>query len=256
MTSERRIRLADVDFDDLTEAQTCGRILSGLRGGSGGFVVTVNLDHMVRCHRHEDYLRIVQQADLVVADGMPLIWASRLQGTPLPERVAGSTLTWRLAGELAEQGHSLFLLGGDPGVAERAAERLASRFPQLRVAGVYSPPMGFERDAAGLEEIRQRLLAAAPDVVYVALGSPKQERLIMQLRSSLPAAWWMGVGISLSFVTGDVQRAPLWVQRLGLEWLHRLLQEPRRLFRRYVVDGIPFAVRLLVGCSLRRFSRG
>jgi N-acetylglucosaminyldiphosphoundecaprenol N-acetyl-beta-D-mannosaminyltransferase len=255
MPSTERIELAGVAFDGLTERETCGRILSGLRRGRGGFVVTVNLDHLLRCHRHADYLQIVQQADLVVADGMPLVWASRLQGTPLPERVAGSTLTWHLAGQLAEQGHSLFLLGGDPGVAERASKSLVDRFPRLRVAGVYSPPMGFEGDAAGINEIHQRLVVAAPDVVYVALGSPKQERLIMQLRSSLPTAWWMGVGISLSFITGDVHRAPLWIQRLGLEWVHRLVQEPRRLSRRYIVDGIPFAVRLMIVSLLQRFRR-
>lgn len=252
--SPERIELSGVAFDLLTEQQTCLRITQSLDRGVGGFVVTVNLDHLVRCHRQPDYLRIVQSADLVVADGMPLVWASRLQGTPLPERVAGSTLSWRLAEHLAEHGRSLFLLGGDPGVAERAAEKLVERFPSLKVAGVFSPAFGFERDPGAIEEIRQRLRLAAPDVVYVALGSPKQEKLIVDLRQELPGAWWLGVGISLSFITGDVKRAPVWIQRIGLEWLHRLVQEPRRLFRRYIIDGLPFAIRLFASSLAVRLA--
>jgi N-acetylglucosaminyldiphosphoundecaprenol N-acetyl-beta-D-mannosaminyltransferase len=100
--------------------------------------------------------------------------------------------------------------------------------------------------------LRNRLLASSPDVVFVALGSPKQERVIGELRSLLPAAWWLGIGISFSFVSGAVQRAPLWVQRLGLEWLHRLVQEPRRLARRYLVDGLPFAARLFANALVQR----
>jgi N-acetylglucosaminyldiphosphoundecaprenol N-acetyl-beta-D-mannosaminyltransferase len=250
-----RIELSGVAIDSLTEHQTCHRILESLNQGLGGFVVTVNLDHLVRCQRQPEYLRLVQSADLVVADGMPLVWASRLQGTPLPERVAGSTVSWHLAEHLAEQGRSLFLLGGDPGVAERAAEKLVERFPKLKIAGVFSPAFGFERDTQAQEEIRQRLRSAAPDVVYVALGSPKQENLIVNLRQDLPGTWWLGVGISLSFITGDVQRAPVWLQRIGLEWVHRLAQEPRRLFRRYLIDGIPFAIRLFASSFAVRLTR-
>jgi N-acetylglucosaminyldiphosphoundecaprenol N-acetyl-beta-D-mannosaminyltransferase len=128
------------------------------------------------------------------------------------------------------------------------------RFPKLKIAGVFSPVFGFERDAGALEEIRQRLRSAAPDVVYVALGSPKQENLIVNLRQDLPGTWWLGVGISLSFITGDVQRAPVWIQRIGLEWVHRLVQEPRRLFRRYIIDGIPFAIRLFASSFAARVA--
>lgn len=247
------ISLDDVDIHVLSEEETARQILTQLALGRGGYVVTVNLDHMLRCRRDPSYLRLVRKADLVVADGMPLVWASRLQGTPLPERVAGSSLSLSLAAALAETGRSLFLLGGNPGVAEEAQLTLQDRFPGLRVVGTHCPPLGFEREEHELNAIRDKLNQTQPDVVYVALGSPKQERTIELLQECLPQAWWLGVGISLSFITGEVQRAPVWIQRLGLEWAHRLVQEPRRLFRRYIIDGLPYAAQLLSGSLWKRW---
>jgi N-acetylglucosaminyldiphosphoundecaprenol N-acetyl-beta-D-mannosaminyltransferase len=250
------ICLDGVRIDVVDEQQARQRILSGLAKGAGGSVVTVNIDHMVRCRRDPAYRSLVDRAELVVADGMPLVWGSRLQGTALPERVAGSSVTLSLAADLAEQGRSLFLLGGNPGVAEAAGRVLAERFRGLRIAGTYCPPFGFERDRTEMQRIREALDATRPDVVYVALGSPKQEWLIDQLRNQRPdlsTTWWLGVGISLSFITGEVHRAPWWVQRLGLEWVHRMAQEPRRLFRRYVIDGMPYAACLMIRCLAARF---
>lgn len=249
-----RIDLQGIGFDVITESETCARIIDALSQQRGGYIVTANLDHLLRCTRYPRYKTLVKQADLVVADGMPLIWASNLQGTPLPERVAGSTLCLSLAQALAEHGKSLFLLGGNPGVAQQAARELKERFPGLRIAGTYFPTYGFEKDAAQLEAIRNLLQDSKPDMVYVALGSPKQEELINQLRTDFPTMWWMGVGLSLSFIAGEVHRAPLWVQRLGLEWIHRLAQEPKRLSKRYLINGIPFAIQLLTSSALRGLS--
>jgi N-acetylglucosaminyldiphosphoundecaprenol N-acetyl-beta-D-mannosaminyltransferase len=123
------------------------------------------------------------------------------------------------------------------------------------LAGCESPPVGFDRDPEAMGALRARLRAARPDVVFVALGFPKQERVIAELRRELPAAWFLGVGISLSFVAGDVARAPDWAIRFGLEWLHRLGQEPGRLFGRYVVAGLPFAARLFAHAAVRRMRR-
>jgi N-acetylglucosaminyldiphosphoundecaprenol N-acetyl-beta-D-mannosaminyltransferase len=257
MRSGATICLDGVHIDVVDEHQARQRILSGVAEGVGGIVVTVNIDHMVRCSRDPAYRNLVNRAELVVADGMPLVWASRLQGTALPGRVAGSSVTLSLAADLAEQERSLFLLGGNPGVAEAAGRVLAEQFSGLRIAGTYCPPFGFEQDQSEMQRIKDALGATQPDVVYVALGSPKQEWLIDQFRKQLPelsTAWWLGVGISLSFITGEVQRAPWWVQRLGLEWLHRIIQEPQRLFHRYVIDGIPYSVRLMIHCLVARFS--
>ena len=191
----------------------------------------------------------------MVADGMPLVWAGGLQGTPVPQRVAGSDLISSLTSAAARHDRSVFLLGGDADSAEQAASILQSRYPNLEVAGTYVPEFGFENDPAHIDRIIDALVAASPDIIYVALGSPKQERLIRQLRDRLPSAWWIGVGISFSFVAGHVKRAPRWMQRCGLEWMHRLAQEPRRLGRRYLVQGLQFGVRLLLSSMVKGWRR-
>ncbi len=236
----------------VSEPRCIEHILDQLSAGRGGMVVTPNVDHLRRCRRDLSFAAVVQEADLVVADGMPLVWASRLQGTPLPQRVAGSDLISSLSAAAAATGRSVFLLGGEPGTADAAAAILRDRCPQLKIAGTLCPPLGFEKDAAQLERITQALQSAQPDIVYVGLGSPKQERLIDRLRRALPRAWWLGVGVSFSFLCGDVRRAPPWMRKHGLEWLHRLGQEPKRLFKRYLVLGPPYAAMML----LRAAGRG
>ena len=244
--------LPGLQLHAITRARCVAFVMGELDAGRGGAIVTPNLDHLRRLQRDASFRALYEASRLRVADGMPLLWAARLQGTPLPERVAGSDLTHDLAAGLAARGGRLFLLGGDPGVAQQAGEVLAAAHPGLVIAGVACPAPGFERDPAAMAALREALAAARPDLVYVALGSPKQERLIHELQAVLPRAWWIGVGISFSFVTGAVRRAPRWMRACGLEWTHRLAQEPRRLARRYLVDGIPFALWLLPACLLRR----
>jgi N-acetylglucosaminyldiphosphoundecaprenol N-acetyl-beta-D-mannosaminyltransferase len=248
------ISLLGITLHAITEAQAIAHILAGLDNDRGGVVITPNLDHLRRCRIDPDFARLVAQADLAVADGMPLVWASRLQGTPLPERIAGSNLISSLSSAAASAGRSVYLLGGAPGTAAAAGRLLQERHPDLSIAGHLCPPIGFEADPAQLRAIADALIAADPAIVFVALGSPKQERLIAELRPLLPRAWWLGVGISFSFLTGEVKRAPRWAQRIGMEWAHRLLQEPRRLFTRYVVHGLPFAAELLTEAAIARFS--
>ncbi len=248
------VYLRGVALHAINERQTIRIILNELAAGHGGTVVTPNLDHLRRCVRDLHFRAMLGEADLVVADGMPLIWASRLQGTPLPGRVAGSDLISSLSAEAARAGRSLFLLGGAPGTAEGAAGVLRARHPGVKIAGTYCPPLGFEDDDAEMGKLVEAIRTAAPDIIFVALGSPKQERLIDRIRDTLPSAWWLGVGVSFSFLTGHVQRAPGWLQKVGLEWTHRLVQEPRRLFKRYVIDGIPFAVALLARSVGKRLT--
>ena len=250
--SLRAVELMGIRIHVLTEREAIAHVLDCLELGLGGLVVTPNIDHLRRCVRHADYGAIVNAAELVVADGRPLVWASRIKGEPLPEVVAGSNLVSTLSAAAAGRGRSVFLLGGMNGSEVGAARILKERSPALRVSGTFCPPFGFERDAAAMERLEATLLAAAPDIVYVGLGSPKQEQLVQRLRSKLPATWWLGVGISFSYLTGDVARAPLWMRRLGLEWVHRLASEPGRLAKRYLVEGIPFAVRLLFWAAWRR----
>jgi N-acetylglucosaminyldiphosphoundecaprenol N-acetyl-beta-D-mannosaminyltransferase len=251
-----RIRLLDLELDRVTEAGAIATIVDALAEGRGGVVVTPNLDQLRQLHRRPELAELFAEADLVVADGMPLVWASRLAGAPLPERVAGSDLVWSLTAEAALHARSVFLLGGAPGAAEGAEARLRSMYPGARFAGRLCPPLGFERDRREIDAVRSALGGAQPDIVYVALGFPKQERLIAYLRGEFPAMWFLGVGYSLSFVAGHTARAPTWISRLGLEWLHRLVKEPRRLAKRYLVHGLPFAVRLFATALVERIRGG
>lgn len=248
-------RLAEVDllgvrFDNLTEDEVVQRILSGIAAGTGGSVVTPNVDIMRAVSRRADLHELLRSASLVVADGMPLLWAARLRAQPLVARVAGSSLIYSVSAAAAREGASIFLLGGAPGVAARAGESLRDRFPGLQVAGSSCPPLGFDRDPAALATLQAELEAAQPDVVFCGLGFPKQELLAGSLRDALPGAWFIGCGAALAFAAGQVPRAPRWMQRSGLEWVHRLVLEPRRLFRRYIVHDLPFAILLLARCAV------
>lgn len=244
------VRLVDEAIHAVDEAGCVRFIVDTLAAGAGGWVITVNTDILRRLRRDRAFREMAAQATLRVPDGMPLLWAASLQKTPLPGRVAGSNLIDSLTEAVAEAGHSVFFLGGDEGTAEGTADVLRGRYPNLRVAGTYCPPRGFEDDPEAMERLRQALVAAQPGVVYVALGCPKQERVIGRLRGQLPAAWWVGVGISFSFMSGRVRRAPGWMQRAGLEWVFRLMQEPGRLVRRYLIDDLPYGFYLL-GAALR-----
>lgn len=249
------VDLLGVRFAAVTEAQAAAWVVDRWSQGAGGWVSTPNTHQLNMISRRPDLRALIGGASLVVADGMPLVWASALQRSPLPQRVAGSSLVWSLARAAAPAGASLYLLGGDPGVAERAAARLRQEIPGLEIAGTYCPPLGFERDVRQRAEITDRLRGARPAIVYVGLGFPKQEQLIVELCRELTESWFLGIGISLSFISGDRQRAPVWIQKAGLEWVHRLANDPARLFRRYVVDGIPFTIALLLTAARRRWSR-
>jgi N-acetylglucosaminyldiphosphoundecaprenol N-acetyl-beta-D-mannosaminyltransferase len=243
-----------LDVAAVSERDTIRYVLDRIRQRRGGWICTVNLDILRQWHRSADVRELVAAADLVVADGMPLVWAGDLQGSPLPERVAGSSLILSLTAAAADAGASVFLLGGNPGTADAAAAELARLSPNLRIAGTLCPPFGFERDPAWLDRIEQLLRETSPDIVYVGLGCPKQERLIAALRGPLPTAWFIGCGVSFSFVAGEIARAPALMQRLGLEWLYRMVQEPKRLYRRYLFFGVPFLVHLLVSALVVRIG--
>jgi N-acetylglucosaminyldiphosphoundecaprenol N-acetyl-beta-D-mannosaminyltransferase len=240
-----RVELMGLPLAVVSERQTIEHVISEVAAGRGGWICTMHLDMLRQWRRSDEVRALVSSIDIVVADGMPLVWACALRGTPLPGRVPGSTLTVSLTGAAAEAGNSVFLLGGKPGSAERAACELKRLYPQLRLAGTLCPPLGFENDPDYLDLMKTTLQGAAPDIVFVALGFPKQERLILELRPILPNAWLMGCGISFSLIAGELRRAPRVFQMLGLEWVFRLVQEPRRLFRRYIVHGIPFGVALM-----------
>lgn len=230
-------------------------MFAALARGRGGWLVTANLDFLCRYARDAEARALYDAADIRVADGMPLVWAARLQGDSLPERVTGATLVSVMAGRAAAEKRSLYLLGGSPGASERAAAVLLERFAGLDVKGTSCPWLSDPATPAELEPVIGELTRLRPDIILVGLGSPKQEKLIHALRDQLPAAWMIGVGVSFSFVAGDMRRAPRWMQRTGLEWLTRLVREPRRLGRRYLIENLPFSVKLFAHALRRRVAR-
>jgi N-acetylglucosaminyldiphosphoundecaprenol N-acetyl-beta-D-mannosaminyltransferase len=247
------VPLMGLNVAAVSERDTINYVLDGLFRRRGGWICPANLDVLRQWCGSANVRDLVAGADLVVADGMPLVWAGELQGSPLPERVAGSSLILSLTAAAADAGASVFLLGGNPGTAEAAVAKLIALNPKLRLAGTLCPPVGFDGDPTWLDRIEQTLGEKAPDIVYVGLGFPKQERLIAELRGRLPTTWFVSCGISFSFVAGEIPRAPATMQRMGLEWLYRMVQEPKRLYRRYLFHGIPFLVHLLVSAVAFRF---
>lgn len=252
--ADGRIAVAGIGFHPVTEAQVVDRVFDDLADSRGGYLVTPNVD-ILRQLRRPVLRELVERAHIVVADGMPVIWASRLAARPLPERVTGSALVVSLTRRAARAGRTIFLLGGDPGIAERAADRLSGDNRGLRVAGWHFPPFGFEKDPDQMLEIRAALAAASPDIVFVGLGFPKQEQLILSLHEEFPETWFVACGAGLTMAAGDVSRAPGWAQRSGLEWTHRLVKEPRRLVKRYLVHDAPFAAGMLLRSFASRFDR-
>ncbi|MGA6163474.1 WecB/TagA/CpsF family glycosyltransferase [Amycolatopsis magusensis] len=251
----KRVKVGVLHIAPLTEIELVDLVGTAWTRGAGGWIVTANVDISRAAARHPELAELIGEADLVVADGMPLVWAARLAGDHLPERVTGSSLVFSLSAAAAAAGRSLYLLGGEPGVPEAAADALSTRYPALKVAGTHSPAFGFERDPAQRADVVDRVRSANPDLVLVGLGFPKQERLIRELREVHPDAWYVGCGAGIPMAAGEFSRAPEQLQRLGGEWLHRLALEPKRLARRYFVDDAPFALRLLAGAAARRVTR-
>jgi N-acetylglucosaminyldiphosphoundecaprenol N-acetyl-beta-D-mannosaminyltransferase len=199
-------------------------------------VVTPNADHVVNLERSEALRAAYARADLVVPDGMPVVWASWLLGTPVKERVTGSDLMPRLCELAAARGLKVFILGGAPGVAQRAAQKLVFRYPGLAVAGTDSPPLGFEQDEAQNTRIVEAIRAGGADIVFVCLGSPKQDVWMARHIDRFDKGVFLGVGAAVDFCAGTVRRAPPWMQHAGIEWAYRLAQQPGKLAGRYVRD--------------------
>jgi len=204
------------------------------------YVVTPNVDHIMKLQVDKEFRDVYQQADLILPDGMPLIWASKILGSPLIEKVSGSDLFVKLCERASEGGFRLFFLGGNPGDAKKAKEVLMRKYPLLKIVGVYCPPFGFERDECENSNIEQIIRKAEPDILFVGLGAPKQEKWIHAHYRAIGVPVSIGIGISFSYVAGAIRRAPLWMQKIGLEWFWRLLMEPKRLWKRYLVDDIKF----------------
>ena len=230
------VAVLGVPFHNVTMDEAVGLIEEQIREGGFHQVATANVDFLKNAMHNQDLRDILCSCEMIVPDGMPVVWMSRLIGTPLKERVSGIDLVERLASVSARRGYGIFLLGASELRSQRAARALKQRFPELRIVGRYSPePQPLEK--MDHEEILRRIEEARPDILLVAFGNPKQEQWIAMHRDRLKVPVCIGVGGTLDSLSGTVARAPRWMQRNGLEWLHRTLQEPKRLVSRYIADA-------------------
>lgn len=234
-----RVRIGELWVDAVRFDEALEDIRELVLARDGGAVFTPNVDHVVMAERNEGFRAAHSRADLVLADGMPLLWYGRLAGTPFPEKVSGSDLIWPLAALAADEGWRVYLLGGAPGTGWGAAQRMSAALG-MRVAGVDESLVRVDDEGPAMQEVIERIRAAAPDLLLVAFGAPKQELWIDRWRDAIAPAVAIGVGGSFDFVTGRVRRSPRWMSRMGLEWLYRLAHEPRRLWRRYLVQDPAF----------------
>ena len=231
----RRINILDILIDKIDLAGTMERIESFIQSGRRHQIVTANLDFITIALREPAFKELINSADLVVPDGMPVVWASRFLGNPLTERVTGVELVYHCSEMAAQKNYSVFLLGGEPGVAVEASKVLCETYEGLKIAGTYSPSFGVWSQQEE-EEMVQIIKESAPEFLFVGLGCPKQDYWIQRHKQELGVPVSIGTGCTFDLLAGHSKRAPYWMQNSGLEWLFRLGQEPGRLWKRYLMD--------------------
>jgi N-acetylglucosaminyldiphosphoundecaprenol N-acetyl-beta-D-mannosaminyltransferase len=232
MSSLKR-RIFGIDVDVTNQTDVVQRIMGWCERGERGFVVTPNLDHVVKLRRDPAFREAYSRAKLVLPDGKPFVWLGNLR-KPMLSLVTGSDLIEPVCAAAARKGQSVFFFGSSDSVIERAVRVLKGRFPDLIVAGAYSPPMGFQTSEVEKRRAIEAISAVSPDIVFAALGAPKQEIWADEALHQLNTKAILCIGAGLDFLAGEVSRAPMAFRRAGLEWLWRALSEPQRLGKRYL----------------------
>ena len=230
--------LLNTFINNVTMSETVEAIEQMIAADKKSYVVAINVDVVMKIEADPYLKKIVDDADMVLVDGKPLLWISKLHGRPLMETVSGSDLVPLLCEVAAKNGYKVFIIGGKEGSAERAKQRLEEKLPDIKIVGTYAPPFGFEKDDAELERINRMISQAHPDLLITCFGCPKQEKWIYENIEKYDAKVSICAGATVDFLAGNVTRAPRWMSEHGLEWFYRFLQEPRRMFRRYFVDDM------------------
>ena len=235
-TMNARIEIMGCLIDNVTMEETLGRIEDFIKSRRPHQHVVVNVDKLVKASRDENLRKIINDCALINVDGMPVVWASRLLGKPLKERVAGVDLFEALMRRASEKGWRVYLLGAKEEVVTKVKDIYTQRYVGLQIAGYRDGYWAAEDEAS----VAQQIANARPDILFVAISSPKKELFLGKYQELMKVPFAMGVGGTFDVAVGKVRRAPLWMQRAGLEWFYRFLQEPRRMFKRYFVDDMAF----------------
>lgn len=218
--------------------ETVSAIETMIKDGGKHYVVAINVDVVMKIEEDAYLKEITDNADMVLVDGKPLIWISKWHKKPVKAKISGSDLVPILCKVAAKKSHSLFIIGGKDGVADRAKNKLEERYPEIKIVGTYAPPFGFEKDEKELDKINEMIREAHPDLLIVCFGCPKQEKWIYENYQKYDAKVSICAGATVDFLAGNVSRAPKWMSEHGFEWFYRFIQEPKRMFKRYFVDDV------------------
>lgn len=230
--------LLNTYVNNLTMKETIQSIEKMIRNDKKSYIVAVNVDVIVKIEQ-DDYLKkITDEADLVLVDGQPLIWISRMYKRDVKAKISGSDLVPLLCKRAAQKGYSVFIIGGKKGIAEKACENLKKKHPSINIVGDYAPPLGFEKDEVELNKINDMITKVSPDILIACFGCPKQEKWIYENYHKYKAKVSICAGATVDFLAGNINRAPKWMSNHGLEWFYRLIKEPRRMFKRYLIDDM------------------
>lgn len=235
---EQRMEFLNTYVDNVTLEEATNIIEGYILERKTRYVVTPNVDHIVKLEDDVEFQKVYDNCDLILTDGMPLVWISKLLKKSIKEKVSGSDLFPKICELSAKKGYKVFLLGAAEGVAEVAAQNLKYKYEGLNIVGTYSPSYGFEKDEDEINKIINIVKNSNADILAVGLGAPKQEKFIYTYKEKLNIPVSLGIGASIDFEAGNIKRAPKWMQKSGLEWFYRLCKEPKRMYKRYLVDDI------------------
>jgi N-acetylglucosaminyldiphosphoundecaprenol N-acetyl-beta-D-mannosaminyltransferase len=234
--NKKVINLLGIRINNMTADEIIAHVDKCIERRKPCHFVGINVDQALRVIEDDYSKKIFYDAELVFTDGKPIIWMSKRLNRPIIDKVSGPDLMLMLCKQAAKKGYKIFLLGARPGVAAKGAESLKNNYPGLQIAGTYSPPPGFEKDSAEMEKIISILRESGADQLFVGMGSPKQDIFIYENKEKYQIPVSFSMGAAIDFIGGSVKRAPKWMSDVGLEWFHRFIYNPKRLFRRYFID--------------------
>ena len=230
--------LLNTYINNVSMDETIHAVEAMIEQGKKSYIVPINVDVVMKIEQDAYLKKIVDQADMVLIDGKPLVWISKIHKRPVKAKISGSDLVPIICKDAAEKEYTIFIIGGKDGVAEKAKESLEKKFPEIKVVGTYAPPFGFEKNKNELDKINKMISHVHPDVLIVCFGCPKQEKWVYENYQKYDAKVSICAGATVDFLAGNVNRAPKWMSDHGFEWFYRFTQEPKRLFRRYFIDDI------------------
>lgn len=225
-------------INNVTMDETIEKIENMIQSQKKSYIVPINVDVVMKIEEDEKLKKIINEADMVLVDGKPLIWISKIKRNKIKEKVSGSDLVPKLCEVSNKKGYSIFIIGGKEGIAEKAKQKLEEKYNNINIVGTYAPPFGFEKNQEELNKINEMISLVKPDLLFACFGCPKQEKWIYDNYNKYDAKVSICAGATVDFLAGNVKRAPKWMSNCGLEWFYRFLQEPKRLFKRYFIDDI------------------